>query len=427
DQSLLTAPYLLDPSESANMIVGTCRVWRGAADGSGWSAANAISPMLDGRPEPNCNGNALIRSLAAGGANQQSGGGAQNDGAQIVYAGMAGLLDGGGSNVPGHIFSTRTANLANSSTPWTDLALSPVSNEQSYNGVFNPDHFDVSSLYVDPHDSTGDTVYATIQGFGVPHLYLSTDGGADWNNITKNLPDLPLNDVLVDPNDARVVYVASDGGVFVTQNVANCEGSGGQCWNALGTGLPLAPAVALAATTADGGLLRVGTYGRGIWQTPLLSGVPQTTMTVAPVSLTFAGEPVGAAGSPQTVTVTNTGSDNLAVSNIDVTGDFSETDNCTGGPIAPGAACQIQVLFTPSATGPRSGTLTLAANVSGGQQSVALSGSGTTQSAIDVLPNNVAFGDQQVGTTSAAQQVTVSNTGGGSVALTSETVTGPFS
>ena len=168
------------------------------------------------------------------------------------------------------------------------LALSPVANESLYNGVFNPYFFDVSSLYADPHDPTGKTVYATIQGFGVPHLYMSTDGGADWNNISKNLPDLPLNDVLVDPNNASVVYVASDGGVFVTENVANCEGSGGQCWNILGTGLPMAPAVTLSATLAGGGFLRIGTYGRGIWQVPLLSGVPQTTTTVSPTTLTLA-------------------------------------------------------------------------------------------------------------------------------------------
>ncbi len=275
DQSLLIAPYALDPQDSANMIVGTCRVWRGpASGGSIWSIANAISPMLDGDPRPSCNGNALIRSLAAGGANVQSATGPQNSGAQVIYAGMAGLLDGGGANVGGHVFSTQSANLADGTTKWTDLALSPVSNEQSYNGVFNPYRFDVSSVYVDPHDPTGKTVYAAIQGFGVPHLYLSTDGGASWTNISKNLPDLPLNDVLVDPNDPGVVYAASDGGVFVTNNVSNCMGSGGQCWNIFGTGLPLAPAVKLSATSADGGYLRVGTYGRGIWQIPLLSGVP---------------------------------------------------------------------------------------------------------------------------------------------------------
>jgi hypothetical protein len=154
--------------------------------------------MLDGIAELNCRGNALVRSLAAGGANVQSGTGAQHSGSQVIYAGMAGLLDGGGGVVGGHVFSTQTANLANGNTKWADLALSPVANESLYNGVFNPYFFDVSSLYVDPHDATGKTVYATIQGFGVPHLYMSTDGGADWNNISKNLPDLPLNSVLVD-------------------------------------------------------------------------------------------------------------------------------------------------------------------------------------------------------------------------------------
>ena len=426
DQALLYAPYALDPADSANLIVGTCRVWRGPASGGNmWSTANAISPMLDGHAQPSCNGNALIRSLAAGGANVQPGTGAENTGSQVMYAGMAGLLDGGGASVGGHVFSTKTANTASGTTAWMDLALSPVANEQSYNGIFNPYFFDVSSLYVDPHDATGDTVYATIQGFGVPHLYLSTDGGADWINISKNLPDLPLNDVLVDPNDASVVYVASDGGVFVTQNVANCELSGGQCWNILGTGLPLAPAVSLTSTLAAGGFLRVGTYGRGIWQVPLLSGVPQTTMTLAPTTLTFSGQQVQTSSSPQIVTVTNTGSVSLTVSSVAVTGDFLETDNCSGS-VSPGSTCQIQVAFNPSTSGTRAGTLTVSGNIAGGEESVALSGTGTTQSSIVLLPNNVNFGGQQIATTSAAQQVTISNTSASSIALTSESVTGPF-
>lgn len=422
DQSLLYAPYAPDPADSANMIVGTCRVWRGpASGGNAWGAANAISPMLDGVPEPSCNGNALIRSLAAGGANVQPGTGSQNSGSQLIYAGMAGLLDGGGGRVGGDVFSTQAANVANGTTAWTDLALG--ANGQR---TFNPYHYDVSSLYVDPHDATGKTVYATVQGYGVPHLYLSTDGGTNWINVTKNLPDLPLNDVLVDPNDASVVYVASDRGVWVTQNIVNCEGSGGQCWNPLGTGLPFAPTIKLAATAADGGLLRVGTYGRGIWQTPLLSGLPQTTMTLSPTSLTFSGQQVQSASSPQTVTVTNSGSTNLTIGNLAVTGDFSEADTCSS-PVPPGGACQIQLTFTPAAAGSRTGTLTVDANIAGGQESVALSGIGTTQSQVVVQPGSVAFTGQQVGTTSAAQQVTVSNTGSSQIALTSESVTGPFS
>ncbi|MGH9615951.1 MAG: choice-of-anchor D domain-containing protein, partial [Acidobacteriaceae bacterium] len=426
DQALLFTPYILDPADSSNVIVGTCRVWRGlASGGSTWSIANAISPMLDGVAEPNCNGNALVRSLTAGGADVQPGTGAANSGSQVIYAGMAGLLDGGGGIVGGHVFSTKTANLADATTKWTDLALSPVANEQLYNGVFNPYLFDVSSLYADPHDETGNTIYATIQGFGVPHLYLSTDGGANWNNISKNLPDLPLNDVLVDPNDASVVYVASDGGVFVTQNVANCESSGGQCWNILGTGLPMAPAVKLTSTLAGGGLLRVGTYGRGIWQVPLLGGVPQTTMSLTPTTLTFGGQQIQSSSSPQIVTVTNTGSATLTVNNISITGDFLETDNCSGA-IAQNGTCQISVTFNPSASGTRTGTLTVFGNIAGGQQNVNLTGTGTTQSPIVLLPNEVDFGAQQVATTSAAQQVTISNTSTASVDLTSESVTGPF-
>ena len=426
DQALLFAPFALDPADSANMIVGTCRVWRGpASGGDAWSTANAISPMLDGVPEPDCNGNALIRSVAAGGANIQTGTATENSGSQVIYAGMAGLLDGGGARVGGHVFSTKTSNTANATTPWTDLALSPVANEQSYNGVFNPYLFDVSSLYVDPHDATGNTVYATIQGFGVPHLYLSTDGGMDWINISKNLPDLPLNGVLVDPNDANVVYVASDGGVFVTQNVANCELSGGQCWNIMGTGLPLAPAISLASTVAGGGFLRVGTYGRGIWQVPLLSGVPQTTMTLEPAALTFGGQEVQTSSSAQSVTVANTGSVNLNVSGVAVTGDFLETDNCSGS-LSTNSTCQIQVTFSPSISGTRTGILTVSGNVAGGQQSIDLSGTGTTQSPIVLLPNDVSFGAQQINTTSTAQQVTVSNTGASSITLASESANGPF-
>ena len=51
-----------------------------------------------------------------------------------------------------------------------------------------------------PGDATGETVYATVMGFGangidLPHLYRSTDGGAHWSNISSNLPDAPANSV----------------------------------------------------------------------------------------------------------------------------------------------------------------------------------------------------------------------------------------
>ena len=60
------APFLVDPLDSTQLLIGTCRVWRGPANGAGWSAANAISPILDsGATGVACNGDALIRSMAA--------------------------------------------------------------------------------------------------------------------------------------------------------------------------------------------------------------------------------------------------------------------------------------------------------------------------------------------------------------------------
>ena len=282
DKSLVDAPWMLDPLASPEMIIGTCRVWRGAAaSGGSWSTANAISAMFGGSQGAACVGtNSLVRSLGAGGPLSNAGG-VPNAGATVLYAGLAGTLDGGGL-LGGHVFSTTAGGTANPATLWTDVGLSPVTNDLGSAGKFNKGAFDVSSVTVDAHDGTGQTVYATVMGFAgngtnAPHIYRSVDGGGHWTNISGNLPNAPANELVVDPNDANTVYVAMDTGVYVTTQVANCPTT--NCWSVYGSGLPNAPVIQLAAAvgmvTGDGrtGELRVGTYGRGIWQIPLLTAV----------------------------------------------------------------------------------------------------------------------------------------------------------
>lgn len=77
--------------------------------------------------------------------------------------------------------------------------------------------------------------YVTLSGFreydNQGHIYRTTDYGATWSDIGGTLPDVPLNDVLVDPLYPSTLYVASDIGVMTTTDL-------GATWSDLGTGLP---------------------------------------------------------------------------------------------------------------------------------------------------------------------------------------------
>jgi len=419
------------------VLIGTCRAWRGAASsGTGWTGANVLSTDFGGSTNAVCTSSSpLVRSLAAGGSVSQTGA-IQNQGSTALYAGIAGSLDGGNSYA-GHLFATQAAETASAATVWNDLATSPVTNDSSNGERFNPGAFDISSVTVDSHDPTGLTVYATIMGFSqngidTPHVYRSADGGAHWLDINRNLPDAPANALVVDPNDANTVYVATDVGVYVTTQVSICATS--NCWSPYGTGLPNAPVVGLAAEaqmpTGDSrlGELRVATYGRGIWQIPLLTatGAPQAAMTLNPTSLAFASQAVGTASTAQAITVTNTGTAGLAVSSINTTGDFTETDTCAGVAVAVGGSCTVQVEFLPTAVGARLGLLTVYGNVAGGQATATLSGTGIAGAAVVLTPLSLVFGATAIGATSAAQNITISNTGGVSVTLQTAVVTGDF-
>jgi hypothetical protein len=98
------------------------------------------------------------------------------------------------------------------------------------------------------------------------------------------------------------------------------------------------------------------------------------TATVAPSSLAFASQAVGTTSSAQSVSL-NTGPLALQVSRVQSSGDFSETNNC-GATIAANYGCTINVSFTPTANGNRTGTLTITDGAPDSPQTVALSGFG---------------------------------------------------
>ncbi len=440
DVAEIHAPWLLDPGATGQLLAGTCRVWRGpATGGSGWSTSDLLSAPFSAPNAIACGSAnsplAAVRSLGAGGL-VSSATGSPAAGSEVLYAGMAGTLDGG-KGAGGHLFTTDAAESGGATTAWTDAALSPVTNDASDNRVFNPVGFDLSSIAVDSHDATGLTAYATVMGFAgnglnSPHVYRTLSGGADWTNISSNLPNAPANSVVVDPNDANTVYVAMDTGVYVTTSVATCATQ--NCWDVYGTGLPNAPVTQLAAAqamaTGDGrtGELRAATYGRGIWSIPLVNAILPVVpaMTLNPTSLSFGSQQAGTDSAPQTITVTNTGIATLNVTGVVATGDFVETDTCVGMPVAVGGTCTVAVIFAPTVPGSRTGVLTLYGNVVGGQATAALNGVGTAPALIELTPPSLSFPLTAVGAVSAPENVTISNIGGNPTTIQSIAVSGAF-
>jgi hypothetical protein len=414
------APFLVDPVDAGQLLVATCRIWRGPAGGD-WTGANAVTPMLGtGTSNSYCSGNALIRSVAAA---------ALPGGGEVVYAGAYGSTNGG-ANLGGHLLRT-SMSPGGTWSGWTDLTLNPMVNDTVQ---FNYYGLDISSIVIDPHDATGNTLYVTIAGMpnrlqNIRIVYRSTDGGGHWKDITSNLYYAPASALAVDPVDANTVYLGNDDGVYATQAISTCGNNGVSCWFPYGGGLPQSPVTALSAapTTASPNVLVAGTYGRGVWQAPLLSaGQQMTTATAAPASLTFAAQGQGTTSDAQVITLTNTSAIALRPSPIGVSGDFAETDDCAGESIDYGASCTIRVTFSPTRTGQRTGQITIQGNISGGNISIALVGTGVTAPLVNVQPASINFGNVPTGTVSPAQQVTVENAGTVAVSISSVNVTGAF-
>lgn len=162
-------------------------------------------------------------------------------------------------------------------------------------------------------------------------------------------------------------------------------------------------------------------------QTVALSGTGAavTSVAVSPSSLTFPSTTTGSASASQTVTFTNTGSTTVTfTSSPTVTGTyntlFKGATSCAGsGSLAAGASCLTTFTFNPTAAGTFTATLSFNDTAPNSPQTVSLSGTATGAPAVTLSPASLAFASTLDGTSSAAQTVTVKNTGSGTLNITS--------
>ena len=164
----------------------------------------------------------------------------------------------------------------------------------------------------------------------------------------------------------------------------------------------------------------------GSFTFPGCGGGGGPAVTLSPTSLTFASTVLGVTSGAKTVTVTNSGTATLSISSITTSGDFAQkivAQSC-GSTLAVGKSCKIEVTFTPTQVGARTGTLVITDNAPDSPQTVPLSGTGAAQATL--TPATKKFPTEKVGTSSPAAVFTLTNKQ--TVALTSIAIstTGDF-
>jgi sugar lactone lactonase YvrE len=161
----------------------------------------------------------------------------------------------------------------------------------------------------------------------------------------------------------------------------------------------------------------------------ILTVTPSTRTAFSAVAINFGSQAVGVASASQTVTVTNIGTNSLTVGNVAASGDFLQTNTCTITAVAASGTCTITVTFSPTASGLRSGAISITDNASNGPQTIRLSGVGIAGSAgasISLSAIDLNFSAQTVNTTSAAKTVTLTNSGGAAVTVNNISANGNF-
>ena len=200
----------MDPEDPKTVFTGSTRVWRTKNDGKKW---RAVSPVLDG---------SSITAIEIAAADSKR-----------IYVGTENggffrSLDGG---------KTWGANLASATLP--GHSITRIDSSAKLGAEF---------------------LFVTIANFGHSHVFCSRDGGKSWEDVDKGqLPDVPHHAVVIRPDDPKTLYVANDAGVFVSHD-------SGSTWMNMTRNLPNVMVVDLVLHEKDR-TLSAATYGRSLWRT----------------------------------------------------------------------------------------------------------------------------------------------------------------
>jgi photosystem II stability/assembly factor-like uncharacterized protein len=107
-------------------------------------------------------------------------------------------------------------------------------------------------------DPNQKTLWISYSSFGGGHVFRSKDKGKTWTNQTGNIPDIPVNAIVIDPKDDQRLFAATDHGVYQSRDA-------GASWTDFSNGLPNAVVGDMIFHERQR-ILRVGTHNRGAWE-----------------------------------------------------------------------------------------------------------------------------------------------------------------
>jgi len=114
---------------------------------------------------------------------------------------------------------------------------------------------------IHPLDSR--VAYVVFAGYNTKHVFKTADDGQHWTSIDGDLPDIPVNTVLIDPEQPDHIYIGTDIGVYYSLDQ-------GQSWVPFNQGMPETAMAMDLSISPSNRKLRVATHGNGVYQTDLI-------------------------------------------------------------------------------------------------------------------------------------------------------------
>jgi len=305
------------------------------------------------------------------------------------------VIDFGAENLVNTASAPQKVTVANQTSANIDYTLSvsgPFSaNNQCANSIPANGTCAISLTY-NPTVVESDTGSLTISASGTSTANsVSLYGRSTLGSVMSVPSDFTFADTMVGKSSSGSIAVSNAGKLAISGVIFSLSGGNSsdfsftpdQCSTiSAGGSCTVSVTFTPSTTGARSALITINSDASNSPRTISLTGVgvgQQANASLSATTLGFGKQDQGTQSAASVITLTNTGTEALTITNITSPQDFPETNTC-GTSLAASASCQISIQFALSQIGSETGTLTVTDNAPTGTQSVALTGTGTAPS-----------------------------------------------